>query len=297
MAYNRTRIDVISAQPRPAYEGHSVGYAYVPTVGPAVGAVHLDEGMSVLAAGGSIDQHLHSNEEAFYVVAGTVDLILPTDRRQLSAGHYGFVPVGTAHAWRNPGDEPAQWIEVAAPQAPTDGRVHTIFLPGAASSHEPRVPDLASPLTRHLGWWASAAHRDPFTGEGHTGMDVGITESPPGVIVKQLVNAQLGAMLVQLIMCEFAPGVGLHGATHDHCYEESYVLLDGTVTGQMDGRDFTLQAGDAWWVGVGTPHTWHNDGATPTRWIEAQCPQPPRRHSYRWTNQWETLAAELGGVS
>ena len=261
------------------------------------GAVHLDEGLSVLEPGGRIHRHLHSSEEAFYVLAGTVDLVLPADRHRLSAGHYGFVPVGTAHAWENHGDEIAQWIEVAAPQAPTDGRTHTIFLPGAAPDPEARVPDLASPLTRNLGWWAGAAYRDPFAGQGPTGMDVGVTESPPGVFVKQMVNAQLGATLVQLIMCEFAPGVGLYGATHDHCYEESYILLDGTVDGQIDGQDFRLRAGDAWWVGVGTPHTWHNNGTTQTRWIEAQCPQPPRRYSYRWTNQWEALAKDLGGIS
>jgi quercetin dioxygenase-like cupin family protein len=296
MAYHVSRADVSAANPRPGYEERSSGYFYRPTAGPAVGALHLDEGLSVLEPGGSIRRHLHSCEEAFYVVTGTVDLILPTDRHRLSAGHYGFVPVGTEHAWQNAGDEPAQWIEVAAPQAPTDGRTHTIFVPGTVPDLAVRVPDLASPLTRNLGWWVGAAQRDPFAGQGPTGMDVGVTESPPGVYVKQMVNAQLDATLVQLIMCEFAPGVGLHGATHDHCYEESYILLDGTVDGQIDGQGFTLRTGDAWWVGVGTPHTWHNNGTTPTRWIEAQCPQPPRRHSYRWTNQWETLASEFGGI-
>ena len=129
---------------------------------------------------------------------------------------------------------------------------------------------------------------------GATGMDVGVTESPPGVHVKQMVNAQLGACLVQLIMCEFAPGVGLHDATHDHCYEESYILLDGVVEGRIGRDDVRFTAGDAWWVGVGTPHTWHNAGSQPVRWIEAQCPQPPRRYSYRWTNQWEALGRRLG---
>jgi hypothetical protein len=30
------------------------------------------------------------------------------------------------------------------------------------------------------------------------------------------------------------------------------------------------------------------------RWLETQAPQPPARHSYRFTRDWEYLAAALG---
>jgi hypothetical protein len=41
-------------------------------------------------------------------------------------------------------------------------------------------------------------------------------------------------------------------------------------------------------------HGFANPADRPVRWLETQAPQPPARHSYRFTRDWEYLAAAMG---
>ena len=38
-----------------------------------------------------------------------------------------------------------------------------------------------------------------------------------------------------------------------------------------------------------------NAGDVPVRWLETQAPQPPSRHSYRFTRDWDYLRTVLDG--
>jgi quercetin dioxygenase-like cupin family protein len=71
-----TRFHPSQLEPQPAYADHSVGYRRVSHIDRCVGAIHTGLGTCELAAGGSIDPHVHSYEELVYVVAGSPRLTL-----------------------------------------------------------------------------------------------------------------------------------------------------------------------------------------------------------------------------
>ena len=54
-----------------------------------------------------------------------------------------------------------------------------------------------------------------------------------------------------------------------------------------------LGPGDVAWAGVGCVHEFRNIGDGHVRWLETQAPQPPPRHSYRFTRDWAYLADAL----
>lgn len=279
------------------YGAHSEGYKYFSLVDHTIGSVHIGKGISTLAPGGKVARHLHSYEEAFYVLEGRLRVSLGDRRHELVAGDYGFFPVETAHAWLNAGDTPGRWLEVAAAQPlPEDDPRRDTFFTKQQSDLETGVHrvDLGDPRNRFLGHWEGVAKLEAYAGEGAPiGMDVGVIQAAPGLYVKELVCKQLGAHLVQLIMCEFGPGTGMGATTHDHTYEESFFLLDGEIDGTFMREKMKLHAGDGFWVGVGTPHGWHNSGDTWVRWLESQVPIPQDRYSYRWTEQWEYMGEKI----
>jgi hypothetical protein len=55
-----------------------------------------------------------------------------------------------------------------------------------------------------------------------------------------------------------------------------------------------MKAGDFLWAGVGCTHAFYNRSNSTVRWLETQSPQPPVRNSYRWSRDWDYLAAQLG---
>ena len=65
--------------------------------------------------------------------------------------------------------------------------------------------------------------------------------------------------------------------------------MDGLIAGER----YHLVPGDCVWVGVGTPHHWT---VTTERclWLEAQIPQPPIRHTYRFSTPWKYLDQTVG---
>jgi quercetin dioxygenase-like cupin family protein len=280
----------------PRYEGHAKGYSYFSVVDHTVGSVHIGKGISMLEPGGHIDRHLHSYEEAFYVLEGTVVVGLGDRPYTLVAGDYGFFPVGVHHAWQNVGDEPVRWLELCAgqPLPDDDPRRDTFWTGSPLALDEPRRIDLNDVRDRYVGHWENMEKISDYLAQGgEAGLDVGCVNPGPGTYVKRLVCETLGAQLVQLIMVEFAPGVGSHAFTHDHTYEESFFLLEGEVKGTINQQTFDLRPGDAFWCGVGTQHGWENVGSTWVRWLEGQCPQPTARHSYRHTEQWRRLGEKI----
>ncbi|MDP9484056.1 MAG: cupin domain-containing protein, partial [Chloroflexota bacterium] len=66
-------------------------------VGPDQGATHTELAVGAFAAGGWLGRHVHSFEEALYVLEG--DLVLELDGKvhRLGASHYALITIGTAH--------------------------------------------------------------------------------------------------------------------------------------------------------------------------------------------------------
>src|SRR4051794_12142068 len=105
-------------------------------------------GLCVLDAGGSMNEHLHSFEESFFVLEGSPVLVLDGRAHLLQPGACGLVPVGVRHAWIGTG-EPSRWIDMCSPQPRVDARggEDTFFVGPAPSDIEAVALDVRDPRT------------------------------------------------------------------------------------------------------------------------------------------------------
>jgi quercetin dioxygenase-like cupin family protein len=290
-----TAVDWSAAEAPEGHEAHLSGFAWRQLVGRDTGATHTELGIARLGQGGRVDRHIHSFEEAFYVLAGRPVLELGERRLRLEAGDYGLAPIGVPHGWTNAGPEEARWMTVSTPMrvAPDEGRRDTFFVAGAGGSAEPVRPPFGDPQHRWVGHYPGTppqaealAVRDPAHGRAPAGMDTALL-AYSGISVKMLVDRNFGAELLTMFTVDYEP----NGAAqiHDHPFEEAYFFLDGEIDAVLDGREYRVRAGDLVFAGVGATHGFFNGGSQRVRWIETQAPQPPGRHAYRWVDVWKRL--------
>ena len=278
----------------PAFEGHSDGYRRWAAVDHTTpGAVHTGFGINHLEPAGSIDQHLHSFEESFYVLSGEVVVETVEGAVRVAPGDYGVIPVGSPHRWRNEGDTEARWVDMVAPQ-PQPGFNGDTFFVERAGDREPTSVDPRDPRTRSFGHIA-AANMDP---DKQTQDLLAVSASMrtallvySGITVKMMVDTDLGAQLQTMFMVQYEER-GVAGA-HDHPLEETYMIEEGAVVARFDGEEYRLEEGDIAFAGVGCVHEFSNPGPGIVRWLETQAPQPPARHSYRFARDWDYLRSEL----
>src|SRR5579884_1300691 len=187
---------------------HARGYRRAPLVDHGCGAVHTGLGLCQLEAGGTLDRHLHSYEESFFVLEGDVILELDGRAYRLETGDYGVVQVGVPHGWRNTADGPARWLEMLSPQPRSHPR-DTFFL-GGEVPHTAERPDLADPSVRFLGHFEDPQLPPPhyLQMDGYSGGNV------EGISLKMMVDRVLGAQHLTMAMGEFQPGAA--GNVHDH---------------------------------------------------------------------------------
>lgn len=264
----------------------SAGYRQRTLVSREAGAVHTGLGVTELGPAGFLQRHLHSYEEAFFVLAGAPTLFLGSGSHLLAPGDYGVIQVGVPHAFANHAGAPARWLEVASPQPRRRPR-DTFPLPAGDLAGGAARPDFADPRTRFLGHFEDTQLPPPgfLQMEGYSGSDV------TGISLKMLVDRTLGAQHLNLFMVEFQPGGA--GNVHDHPFEETYFFLSGEADAQLNGERHVVRAGQAVWCGVGTTHGFFTRGAAPVRWLETQAPQPPAQQGFRFASGWQRLADTL----
>jgi quercetin dioxygenase-like cupin family protein len=276
------------------WAGHSDGYRRWSVVDETSAAVHTGFGVCELDPGGSVAAHVHSFEESFHVLDGEVVVETGEGATLLRGGDYGLLPVGVPHAWRNPGPAAARWSDMLAPQPRARLGGDTMYVPPLRSG-PPVAVDPRDPRTRRFGH-IEPANMDP----GRQSQELLAVSASmrtallvySGITVKMMVDGDLGAQLQTMFMVQYEPS-GVAG-THDHPFEETYMILEGEVDASFDGERHRLGAGDIAWAGVGCVHGFSNPANRPVRWLETQAPQPPGRHSYRFTRDWEYLAAAIG---
>ena len=282
----------------PGLEAHTSGLRRTSLVGRHVGSVHTGFALVQLAPSGTVNEHLHSTEQSFFVLRGSPLLTVDGHTYRLKANECGLLAVGVPHAWAAPPDAEALWLEMNAPAPRLSGPPDTFWTGRPPRTGAPEQLDIRDPRTR------------TFFGLGASEMDVddlkiGAPVDAPtvsasmatallaysGIAVKMLVDQRLGAVLHTMFMVEYQPG----GAAqpHDHPFEETYYMLDGEVEAVADGTVFTLGPGDVFWTGVGCVHAFFNRSAGRVRWLETQSPQPPANHSYRFNRDWDYLADQL----
>lgn len=286
----------------PAYCEHSRSFRRAALVDRTVGSVHMGLGLCALQSGGNIDSHVHSFEESFFVLEGQPTLVLDGRAYPLMPGACGVVPVSVPHAWLGPAAGTARWVDMLAPQPRIDGTADDTFFLGPAVTDGVEPLDIRDPRSRHL---FRIDERDIALEELKTGARV---DAPTvsasmatallaysGIAVKMLVDQRLDAQLSTMFMVEYQPGGVAH--PHDHPIEESYYMLDGEIEAVADDRTYILRRGDLFWTGVGCVHAFYNRTSRTVRWLETQSPQPPARHSYRFSRDWEYLKQKLAGVA
>src|SRR6516225_4830442 len=111
-----SKIDEAEASAPAGYENHSTAFRRAGYGDRAMGSVHMGVGVCFLDPSGNIDPHLHSFEESFYILEGSVAVEAGGETHELGAGHFGLIPTGLPHAWRNLGGGRSRWLEMQAPQ-------------------------------------------------------------------------------------------------------------------------------------------------------------------------------------
>jgi quercetin dioxygenase-like cupin family protein len=269
------------------------------------GSVHTGFGVCRLEAGGGVPSHVHSFEESVYVLDGAVVLQTPEAAVRLGPGDYGLVPVGVPHSVRNEGTDPARWAEMLAPMPRPHYGMDTYRVPDVAPIEAVPV-DARDPRTRSFG-----AIRPQHMDKNKQSQELLAVSASmrtallvySGITVKMMVDSDLGAVLSTMFMVQYEPD-GKAGA-HDHPFEETYLILEGTTDATFDGETYRLEPGDVAWAAAGCVHGFaaagpaagasadnlsgsaESDGGV--RWLETQAPAPPGRHSYRFARDWDYL--------
>ncbi|MGD0054076.1 MAG: cupin domain-containing protein [Acidimicrobiales bacterium] len=293
-----TKIDSDKAVALESYEGHSKGFRRQVLVTGATGSVHMTLSVGYLDSDGYLDTALHSFEFSVYVFSGKLCITTFGVTTLLAADHCITVPIGTPYSLRAL-DGPVTWLQMSSPAELDDGRRQDTFFTGEPLVEtDPVVPDMRDPRNRN------AVRFDADAMDLHklaAGSSVNApTVSPSmatallaysGIGVKMLIDQQQGAQLHTMFVVDYQPTAIAH--PHDHPFEEAYVFVAGEVHALVDGELMVLHPGDVLWAGVGADHGFENRGSDLVRWIEVQAPQPPARHSYRFSREWEHLAAKL----
>ena len=277
-----------------AFANLSRGFRRWSIVNGESGSVHQEFNICELDPGGSIDTHIHTFEESIYVMEG--ELICETGDGvfSLNEGDYGVFLVAAPHALRNRGSERTRWAEMLAPQPRLGGHGDVYRVAQLAHPGPPIPIDARDPRTRFFGN-ITADHMNPAR---QTQDLLAVSASMrsallvySGITVKMMVDSDLGAFLATMFMVEYEPG-GVAG-THDHPFEETYMILEGETDAWFDGQDYRLKPGDVAWAGVGCVHGFRYPDNEHVRWLETSAPQPPARYAYRFARDWDYLENAL----
>jgi mannose-6-phosphate isomerase-like protein (cupin superfamily) len=243
-----------------------------------MGSVHMGTGICSLDPGGSIETHLHSFEESFYVLEGEVSARIGEKDCHFGPGDYGLIRTGMPHSWRNEGGGTVRWLEMQAPQPRTgESSRDTFFTEEAQGSGAPPLGHFDESQLPRPGGASQMEGFNPTT----------------GVAIKMFVDRSFGAVHQSLFLIQYLPGARID--RHDHTFEESYYIVSGRVRATADGQSYDLGPGDVIWTGVGCIHSFENAGTEPVRWIETQAPLPPAQEVFRFERDWvkyETASAQ-----
>jgi len=260
------------------YADHSSGFRRATYADRERGSVHMGTGVCTLEAGGTIAAHVHSFEETFYILEGSVIVQIGDQAYTLGAGHFGLIATGVKHGWRAAGNTPARWLEMQSPQPRSADYERDTFFVGGDLPTQASPPDLSATggVIGHFGEAQLPRPGEPSQMEGFN--------PTTGVAIKMFVDRSFGAVHQSLFLIQYMPGAKID--PHDHTFEESYLIISGRVRATADGKTYDLGAGDAIWTGVGCIHSFANIGAEPVRWLETQAPLPPAKEVFRFERDW-----------
>jgi quercetin dioxygenase-like cupin family protein len=258
------------------YDGRSIAYRRADLIGRAEGSVHMGFYISELQPGGTMDAAIHSFEKGIFVTEGEVELNRDGKVFRLGPNDFALVPIGIAHAFRNRAAQRVRWIEKCGPRPKLpDEWQDSFFTKPLAWPADGAIESVKTPLVRMIGHFDKSQLPPHLTGDEHIS----------GQSKKMLMDKIFGAQHFDMFIIEFAKD----GKTtrHDHNFEEAYVVLDGEVTYEAEGKTYVLKPGTIAWSGVGAPHGFAMDRGTSCSWLEVMSPQPPVQQVGRRFSVWE----------
>ncbi len=86
------------------------------------------------------------------------------------------------------------------------------------------------------------------------------------------VERGMGSVHMGVGVCFLNPGGVIE--PHQHSFEESFYILEGTVAVEIAGTATELRPGNFGLIPTGARHSWRNSSAGMVRWLEMQAPQP-----------------------
>jgi quercetin dioxygenase-like cupin family protein len=266
-----------------SYRDHASGFRRADLVGRDEGSVHMGFFIADLAPGGAIDSHIHSYEKGIFVLEGEVELNRDGKVFALGPHDYALVPIGTAHAFRNRGGTRARWVEKCAPRPKLADEWQDSFFVPALEWADGAALSVKTPLARMVGHFDKSQLPAPQR----------IDDFMWGWSKKMLMDKMFGSVHFDLFIIEFAEGG--QTSVHDHNFEEAYLVLEGEVTFEAEGKEYVLTPGTIAWSGVGAPHGFFLNRGTACRWLEVMSPQPPVQLANRRMATWDRFRAALSG--
>lgn len=200
-------------------------------------------------------RHIHRHHaDGFYVLEGQLGITLDEDDLVLDPGGFVFIPPEVIHTFGNPGSEPGRYLNLHAP-----GMGFDEYLRGRNDDFD-QVYDVPPGSGRPT---SEAVVLKP--GEGEL-LELGPSRS----CVKAGVDDGPGSLAVlETTVAPGFPGPVLH--LHEETVD-SFFVLEGILTLQLDGRTVEVGAGGYAMVPPGNPHTFSNPGAEPVRVLNLMAP-------------------------
>src|SRR5258708_1136992 len=180
----------------PLFAGHSQGYTRASLVSHTIGSVHTGLSICELAPAGTLDPHVHSFEEGFYVLSGEAVVSINDQAYLLKAGDYGVAKVGALHSMRNVGKAPIRWFQMNAPQPKPAGKERdTFFQKGGTAPFDAKLLDLNDLRGNLLGHFDES--QIPPVGQ-RTNVAPGLE----GVFLKWMIDEKFGSIHHRMLFLE-----------------------------------------------------------------------------------------------
>ena len=201
------------------------------------------------------DPHVHRHHvDAFWILEGRLRFALGPDADEVEAGvgSFALVPPNVVHTFRNPGPDPARFLNFHSPGMGFDEylRNQTPY-----DQHDPPADGGRSPSEVILV--------SPGGGER-------VALGPVEAFIKAGGRDALGSLAVM----EVVAGPGASGPVLHHHREtvESFYVLDGTFTLHLGDREVQLQADSYGLVPPGNDHTSSNPRSERVRILNVIAP-------------------------
>jgi quercetin dioxygenase-like cupin family protein len=209
--------------------------------------------------------HIHPQDQLYYVIDGEVTLKLGVDVRTASAGSAVFIPAGVPHHNWNDGGTPELHLEVLAPG--TFGLQPAIqFTESTESGALPFA--VVSPATQTI-------------------------QLEGGMKMAPLVGRRRGSNNALIYQADLPAG-GVGPDLHIHEFEQFYLILEGTLGVQIGFTEYTVGPQHLVVLPAGVPHKQWNAGDGVERHITIITPEPEQPNSAH--APWD-IAVELNAAT